>query len=129
MLQVESSLPTAGAKHTWPEFVPHGFPVLWRHEIADLEPNCIVEAGESNLLQAGWVDVLDLAGERGDPDKIGGSLHHCRKPFVLYLTKPLLEGDRRLISPGVQQQPFFFGRKCLSHRGSGQGRVDAETDR
>jgi hypothetical protein len=76
--------------------------VLRRNEIEHVKSQCVVEAVKSHQFQTCRIDILNLSCERGDADEIGRSLHQRREPSFLGVSEPLLERDRRLVSPGIQ---------------------------
>src|SRR3981189_2300054 len=88
----------------------------------------MVEAGKSHQLKTGRINILNLTAERGDADEIGRSLHQCCKPSFLGVSQPLLEGDRRLISPGIQEQRLCSGWKRVSDRTRSKYCIATETD-
>ena len=129
MPEVEFTLPATGSEHPRPEFVLYDASAFWLDEIEHMKPQGIVEGGKPQQLKTCRIDILDLAAERGDADEVGRSLHDRRKSPFLSVSLPLLEGDRRLIGAGTQEEPFGPRGKRVAEGTGGQRRVAAESDR
>src|ERR1700674_1433507 len=93
-----------------------------------VKPQRVVEAGKSHQFKTGRINVLNLAAQRGDADEVGRSLHQGCKPSLLGVSQPLLEGDRRLIGPGIEEQLLGPGWKCVANRACSEGCIATEPD-
>jgi hypothetical protein len=109
--------------------VPYGLLVLQRNEIEHVKSQCVVETVKSHQFQTCRIDILNLSGERGDADEIGRSLHQHCEPSFLGVSEPVLERNRRLVGPGIQQQPLGSGRKSVPDGTCGKCGVAPEPDR
>src|ERR1700687_4282667 len=111
MHQIEFSPPPADTQHLRPQLVLQYLPVSWRNEIKHVQPQCIVEGSKSQRFKTCRINIPNLTAERGDTDEIGRSLHQGCKSSLICVSQPLLEGNRRLICSGIQEQLLCFGWK------------------
>src|ERR1700694_4118509 len=111
MSEVEFTLPPAGAKHQRPDIVLYRRSVLRRDEIEHVEPQCMVEGVKSHQLKTCRINILNLTAERGDDKESGLSRQWRFNRSFFGVSQPLLESDRRLVSPGIQEEPLCSGWK------------------